>query len=133
MKNQEQPTKQERQFIENFFVDEKFFSDTDEYLIEVMENQYEVESVSELPDDFNEKIEFSELEKIVEFTPDDIIQSCISDDRFPEDDDELYSKIEKLLRRHIDFDKLNAEIPKLYYPNGEKMQITKADLIEWDN
>ena len=133
MKIQEQLTKPERRFIENFFVDEKFFSDTDEYLIYLLEDQYEVETVEELPDDFNETIRFGELERIVEFTPDDIIQCCISDDRFPEDDDRLYSEIEALLRKYVDFDKLNAEIPKLYYTTSEKMQITKVDLIEWDN
>ena len=133
MKNPEQISKPERQFIENFFVDEKFFSDTNEYLIYLLEDQYEVEIVEELPDDFNETIRFGELERIVEFTPDDIIQCCISDDRFPEDDDKLYSEIEVLLRKYVDFDKLNAEIPKLYYTTSEKMQITNADLIEWDN
>lgn len=130
MKMEEQIT--ERQFIENFFTydGEQFFSDIDEYLIYLLEEQYVVETVEELPDDFNETIRFGELDRIVEFTPDDIIRCCISDDRFPEDADKLYGEIEALLRKYIDFDRLNAEIPKLYYTTSEKMQITKADLLE---
>ena len=51
------------------------------------------------------------------------------EDRQSEDGYE-YEKLEKVLRENIDFEKLNAAMPKLYYPNGKETIHTYEQLLE---
>ena len=61
------------------------------------------------------------------------ITERIDDDRFSENNvDSEIDKIEKALNGNIDFEKINALIPKLYFVDRRnKFKITKKDLLEW--
>lgn len=73
--------------MENFFIDDKFYSD----LSDLMEDMdIEEENISELPDDWSEKIQLSKLEKMFvlkkSFVVDAINQQTDRwEDRYPED------------------------------------------------
>lgn len=93
-------------------------------------NDWDRGEIESFPDDFKLEVELSELAPIVQIDAEWITER-ISEDRFSEDrcDDEV-SKIMKILNENIDFEKINALIPKLYYGNRKKHYFTKADLLE---
>ncbi len=122
--------------MENFFIDEKFYSDLSDLMDEM---EIEEDNIHELPDDWSQKIQLSKLEKIFtldkKFVADAIMQKTDTwEERFPEDpSDKFMKKIEMAIENGIDIDKMNALIPELYYPINEFVTITKKDLIEWIN
>lgn len=116
--------------MENFFYNEIFYSDLGE-LIDYLELEPET-----LEDDWIIVCEKTTLEKIFvmrkEFAVDAIVsQTDTWEDRFPEESDDLFKRIEKAISDAIDIDKLNEGLPSLHYANGTKFHITKADIIDW--
>jgi len=122
--------------MENFFIDDSFYNDLSDMMDEM---EIEEENISELPDDWSQKIQLSKLEKIFtlnkNFVTDAIIQKTDTwEERFPEDpNDSFMNKIEKAIESGIDIDKINSLLPELYYPTMEFVTITKKDLIDWTN
>lgn len=122
--------------MENFFIDDKFYTDLSDLMDEI---DIEEENINELPDDWSEKIQLSKLEKMFvlkkSFVVDAINQQTDRwEDRYPEDaNDKLLDEIEKAIESGIDIDKINSLIPELYYPTNEFITITKQDLINWIN
>lgn len=57
------------------------------------------------------------------------IADNIDEDRLSEYGDEL-DKVRQLVKKHCNFTALNAAMPKLYYPNGVKYEITKKELLD---
>ena len=51
------------------------------------------------------------------------------EDRQSEDGDE-WIKVEKLIKENIDFYKINALLPKLWYPNGKEITFTYEQIME---
>lgn len=122
MKNPDQP----------FCIDDVFYSDITSF---ILDNYFEEkEAIDELPDDWVQKIQYCNSEKVFVFKEGDIEDIAerlldMYDDRRSESGDEL-DDITKALIAGIDFAKVNELMPELYYPNGEKDIITKQDLLE---
>lgn len=116
--------------MENFFYNENFYSDLGE-LIDYLELEPET-----LEDDWVINCEETTPEKIFvmdkKFITDSIVSNTdIWEDRFPEESDDLFTRIEKAIGDAIDIDKLNEGLPSLYYMNGTEFHITKEDIVEY--
>jgi DNA-directed RNA polymerase specialized sigma subunit len=115
--------------MENFFYDDRFCSD-----IEDLARVFDIDedNVNELKDDWQVKVELSDLEAIFKIDADSLCQllADANEDRLSEDFDEE-ARVLKALKESIDFEKLKEALPKLYYPNNKFETITKADLVEW--
>jgi len=113
--------------MENFFYDDKFYSDLGELMEDI--DLFEKDDVLKLPDDYSLDCKGSKLEPIITLSP-EWISERIDDERFSEDGDEI-EKVEKALLASVDFEKVNSLLPKLYYVSREKVIITKADMLDW--
>lgn len=116
--------------MENFFYNDSFYSDLGD-LIAYLDIEPKL-----LEDDWIIECEKTTLEKIFvmdkKWITDIIVSNTdIWEDRFPEDSDDLFKRIEKAINDSINIDKLNENLPSLYYMNGIKFQITKEDIIEY--
>ena len=115
--------------MENFFYDWKYYSDLDELIDSILDYS---EEVSDLPEDWEIECMGSKLEPICQLSANWITER-IDDDRLSENNvDSEIDEIEKALNVNIDFEKINALIPKLYFVDRRnKFKITKKDLLEW--
>ena len=80
------------------------------------------------------KVENCDLEPIITLTAELIIDSLERnlEERHSEDNaNEEYNRIVAVLKQNIDFEKLNSELPKLWYPNGTFETFSKAELISF--
>ena len=115
--------------MEHFFHEDTFCSD-----LEDLANVFDIyeDNVNELKDDWQVRVELSDLEPIFNVDADNLCQllADANEDRLSEDFDEE-AKVLKALKETIDFEKLKEALPKLYYPNNKFETITKADLVEW--
>ncbi len=115
--------------MEHFFYEDNFCSD-----IEDLARVFDIDekNVNELKDDWQIKVELSDLEPIFNIDAENLCQllADANEDRLSEDFDEE-AKVLKALKETIDFEKLKEALPKLYYPNNKFETITKADLVEW--
>ena len=113
--------------MENFFADETFCTDLESlmFLLGIGED-------IDLPDDWTYKVECAELESMYQLDADKIADLLLSnyDDRYSEDAPQ-HDKVIIALNDSVDFKRLNAAIPKLWYPNGKFITITKLDLVEF--
>lgn len=115
--------------MEYFFANDSLCCDLGDLLEQL---EIEEEEVKDLPEDWTYEAEEVELEPMFVLGA-DMLNDILSDrfeERFSEDAPE-YDKINKILKDNIDFDKINALIPKLYYSTGKIKTITKADLLEY--
>ena len=115
--------------MEHFFDDDNFLLDIGD-----LAERYDIDedNVNELKDDWQVKVELSDLEPIFEVTAESLckmLADC-NEDRLSEDFDEE-QKVMRALKESIDFDKLKELLPKLYYPNGKFETITKSDMVAW--
>lgn len=115
--------------MKNFFVEENFYTDLDDlchYL------SIDIESINHLSEDWQLKVELSNLEPIFDVTPESLCQllADANEERLSEDYDEE-EKVLKALKECIDFDKLKEKLPNLYYPNNTFQTITKADIVNF--
>lgn len=112
--------------MENFFIEDKFYSDLSDFA-----DEYSEEEIEEMSDDTEWTAEGSDLEPIFQLDVNSVFEFLydIYGDRFPEDSDKFDEKIKTAIRGSIDFAVLNESLPKLCYPNGKFFKITKADLI----
>lgn len=115
--------------MENFFYDDTFCSDIGD-----LANAIEIDedNVNELKEDWQVRVEMSNLEPIFNIDADYLCQllADANEDRLSEDFDEE-AKVTKALKETIDFEKLKEALPKLCYPNNKFEIITKSDLIDW--
>ena len=116
--------------MQNFFIEEKFYSDLSDFA-----EEFSKDEIEEMSDDIEWTAENSDLEPIFQLSAGFVVDSIMDntdrfEDRFPEDSDEIEEQIKTAIQGAIDFDKLNKSLPELYYPNGEMFKITKADLVE---
>lgn len=115
--------------MEHFFYDDTFCTDLEDLANIVYIDE---DNVNELKDDWQVKVELSDLEPIFNIDAENLCQllADANEDRLSEDFDEE-AKVLKALKETIDFDKLKDALPKLYYPSSKIETITKADLVEW--
>ncbi len=108
----------------NFFYEDKFYSDIEEFMIDLEIDEESIESAH----DFY-RCKKAQLEPLVVFDAEWILER-IDEERFSENNNEReYEKVKEALSL-IDFSKVNEKIPKLYYESYEKFEITKADLYQ---
>ena len=121
--------------MENFFVDDNFYSDISELVDDVLYDE-RIEDVSELPDDWEIECKYTEEKPIGQFDKEklvgQILETCevVWSDMLPEDDHRTLKELKKSISAGIDVEKMNPLVPTLYYPTREKFKITKKDLIE---
>lgn len=122
---------------EYFFYEDKFISDVEDLLYELNLDENDDDSdIKNLPDDWSVVCEESKHEKMFQFKIDDVVSDIIShtdrfEERFPEESERVFKELEVAVKNGIDIDKINSEIPKLYYPSGVSFTITKNDLLEY--
>ena len=117
--------------MEHFiYNDDEFMSDIGDLLSHL---ELEEEDVIALPDDYNVTCENTDLEPMFVFNHDRFVDflSDIYADRFPEESDSTFTKIESAIKQSFDIEKFNSLIPQLYYPNGKMFTVTKNDLLEY--
>lgn len=117
--------------MEPFYVEDKFYSEIEDYLIDV---ELEKEDIEKLPDDYKVDVLVGSLEKIFVLKKDRVVDAIVDmtdtwEERFPEDSHDVFEKIKKAISESIDIDKMNSLLPSLYYPTGEDGVITKQDLL----
>lgn len=113
--------------MENFFYNNDFYSDLESFIHEIFEDEDEIQ---ELEDDKEFLCKGSTLEPILLLSA-EWITNRIDDDRFSENNsDDECEKATKILDANIDYEKINALMPKLYYENyRDRFTITKQDLL----
>ena len=123
--------------MENFFIDEDFYTGIEDYLAHFELEQDDVEA---LPDGFEQETELSTLEPICKIDKDWLHKAIINqiidnhEDRISADDgvlEEVEKKIKIALLESINVDKMNEWMPMYYYPNGTKAKLTKQDLLDY--
>ena len=115
--------------MENIYINDEFYGELDDF-IEFLEEEQDIE---DLDDDYSVIAFETELRPIVTFTP-DWITDRIDDEEFSENGQDMeIEKIQKALSECVDFKRLNSMIPKLHYPFGNRIIITKADLLAAKN
>ena len=116
--------------MENFFIEDELYSNLED-LIDILC----IDEVEELEDDWNIKVELSDFEPMFELDIEFIVNAITDkfEDRFPEDSDNAFKKIEEAIIGSVDLEKLNKMIPSLYYPNCDYRIITKQDLLDFKN
>ena len=120
--------------MENFFVEDKFYTDFDSFIEDHFEEWEEdklLQEAKELEDDWAVKATEAELQPIVTLSP-TWISERIDDERWPEDDDRISNKVSVALDT-IDYAKVNSMMPQLYYGTRKKFTITKQDVINYLN
>jgi len=60
---------------------------------------------------------------------DEIARNVFDEDRYSENDYDERMEIVKILNDHVDFDKINALIPKLWYPTEKTFNLTREQLL----
>lgn len=114
--------------MENFFYNNDYYTDLEDFIEKVFDDEDEI---AELDDDKLFLCKGSKLEPILKLSAEWIAER-IDDERFSENNNENeVEKIMKVLSVNIDFDKINALLPELYYENyKDKFTITKQDLLD---
>ena len=119
--------------MENFFYEDYFCSDIDDLISNL---QFDEEEINDLPDDWGIKVELTELQPIFQIDMDYMVRAAMwasdkFEDRFGDNWDERHDKsIEDAFKEGIDIDKINAAMPKFFYPSGKKETIIKQDLLD---
>ncbi len=118
-----------------FCIEDQFYRDLESFVMEASEAGVfgdAQEWIDVLPDDWAQKIEMCDQEKMFVLDEDDVevwIERMLDyhDDRISEND--MSEELKKAFMAGIDLQKINYEIPELWYPNGTVSIITKQDLI----
>jgi len=121
--------------MEHFFLEDRFYSDLDDYINDCFLDDGAVES---LEDDWSIRVQESKLEPMFQVDRDEINLVLMNhflekhEGRFPHDRDDEENYIESALYDCVNVDQLNRSIPELYYPAGYAT-ITKQDLLDFLN
>lgn len=87
--------------------------------------------ITELEDDWSVICTLPEYQK-PNLDIDELAEMLAEKSQIHEDFLESFDKhVKALLKKHIDFQKLNAEMPEYYYEGKEKFIITKQDLLDY--
>jgi len=116
---------------EPFFVDDNFYTDLEDYMEQ--NDLAEVVDVNQFDDDWTQEIHLCREETIFEIDKGDfegVVDDLVDghEDRIGERD--VSEDILAAIMGGLDLAKVNAAMPKLWYPNGEKDTITKQDLLD---
>ena len=121
--------------MEHFFIEDRFYSDLDDYINDCFPEDGSVEL---LPDDWSIRVQESKLEPIFQTNRADMHDVLINffydtyDTRFPEDSESQEEDLSRALKASFDVTHFNSLVPKLYYPTAYTT-ITKQDLLGYLN
>lgn len=121
--------------MEHFFLEDRFYSDLDDYINDFFPEDGDVE---ELEDNWSIRVQKSKLEPMFKVDRKEIHSVLIDyfldkhEDRFPQDNDDQENYIDSILHDCVDVDQFNRLIPELYYPTTFAT-ITKQDLLDYLN
>ena len=115
-----------KEICDALVIDDNYHSDLESYVNQEFGSKEEIEA---LPDDYKLVAYECESKPIVVFSAEWITER-INEEKFSEDQaDEEYENITKALNEFVDFEKLNAKVPRLNYPTKHQVIFTKEDLI----
>ena len=121
--------------MEHFFIEDRFYSDLDDYINDCFPEDGAVES---LEDDWSIRVQESKLEPMFQIKR-EVIEYVLAQhfddqfyDRYPLDDDQALDDILEAIEKSFDVEKFNSLVPKLYYPTTFAT-ITKQDLLDYLN
>lgn len=87
------------------------------------------QTIEDIPNGIKIEIIECDEEPMFELGADKIVD-LLDEDRFDEEMSK-YNELVSLLNKYVDFDSINKEMPKLWYPNyAKKIYLNKHDLIE---
>lgn len=111
--------------------DEIFFNELWELIDHITPSDTEENVIEYLKDIYPEGItaNICELKPLIVYDLDDIL-NIAEDSEWPEDSDSTYEALKKAIINNIDFEKLNAAVPKLWYPTKEVQSFSLEELIE---
>lgn len=112
-----------------FYKDEIFFDEISDVIADI---EYKEEmDIEDLPEDYTIELELCRLEPLFKLNSIDLYEILLRhfEDR-SSDDGEEWDGIADILKKHIDFDALNADIPKLWFPTNKTTVYSKKHLIE---
>lgn len=111
-----------------YCIDDRFYNDINEVIDDIID--WEDKELEELPDDYAIEVGCCDLKPIFQLDSEKLkeILFDVFIDNSSEDGEE-WDKVESVLQKHIDFEVLNNDIPKLWFPNGETETFTKDELI----
>lgn len=107
-----------------YAIDDRFFDE-----VQDIAEHLEYEFLIEQDDNFTVEVELCDLETIGFLDSSVIAERCFDDDRFPEDPDQTHFKIIKALEG-VNWNEINEKLPKIWYPNGKTIKITKKELVD---
>ena len=108
-----------------YAIDDKFYKEVQD-IAEDLEYDFLMEQV----DDFTVEAYECDLERIGYLDGSVIAERAFDEDRFTEEMADDQEKIAKILDAHIDFEKINSLLPKIWYPSNRKVIFTKQELID---
>lgn len=109
---------------EPFFYNDDFYYSIDELIDKIVSEDCDI---NDLPEDYKIEATKAQLLPIIQYKAENLADMA---EEFSEyNGEQEYEEILKAIEKHCDFEKLNSEIPKLWYENySEKFTITKNDL-----
>ena len=111
--------------MENFFYEDRFYGDLSSLVHDLEED--EDKDIEDFPEDYTVEVYEGIERKIHQFKPEEIVD-LLPDDVWDEDF-ELVPRVIEVLIKHIDFEKLNADMPTLFFESRNKVVLKKKDLI----
>ena len=121
--------------MEYFFIEDRFYSDLDDYINDCFPNNGDVEA---LEDDWSIRVQESKSEKCCQLSLNRIVDNIMEDvfdlfdDRMPIDNEYEINEIRNAIISGIDLDKINESLPSYHYPTTFAT-ITKQDLLDYLN
>jgi len=121
----------ENRFLEDFIFGDDIFCSTIEDLVEYLERDGDI---GDLPEDWESEVELTELKKVFEFD-DDFVRSMLdwvveaNEEEFDSSEERVENQIRQAFLSGIDKEKINKALPELYYGTGERVTVTKKDLL----
>lgn len=115
---------------EPFFYNDNFYINAEDLLEELLDD-IDGEDGTDLPEDFEVKVELVVCEPVFKLNSrvlHDLLVDCF-EDRINWDDDNFTKKLISALEDSIDFDMLEANLPSYYYPTGKMKTLTKEDFL----
>jgi len=109
-----------------YYYNENFYSEVEEIIEDL--------DLDGMAENGTIKVENCTLEPIIELSANLIAESLYNDleERHSEDrSEEELKQIIEVLKQNIDFEKLNSELPKLWYPNNTFETYSKTQLLSF--
>ncbi len=115
--------------MENFFYDDHFCSGLEDLAVHL-----DFYSAEDIPEGWSCEVALAVGEPIFQLTANDLqgILCDVYSERMPEESDYVDEQILQAIKASIDFEKLNAAIPTIYYLNSKSTDatITREDMLD---